>query len=230
MLDVLKLVRESHAQALKSGWWNDCELIAPPEAKYVPGSFVGLDQNKVLLKIEEKLVLISGELVGEAFEEYRRLPFEQLKLVQYKRELPIGFQVDTPVPVGFQIELADAAIRIADLAGAAMIGEAVAAEYQAQRELCAEDQRKPTIAHQLRLIECAISEAWPVVWPFGEEDGQDGRESDYEILSASLGKALAEIEHLAVLAGASAQDFEQAIDIKAKFNQTRSFRHGWKRA
>ena len=237
MLDVLKLVEESHRIARSKGWWRGEEPMHSVSTcpNWYDGCNCDLDHNKVLLKVEEKLVLISGELVGEAFEEYRRLESGRLSHILYECH-SIGGETavagrhdategDKPCegdkPAGFLIELADAMVRIADLSGAVGIGEAAAAEYQARHEVHAEIQSlPPSVAHQFRVIERLLSTAWPV------SPAEDDAPVVYDELANSLGTALAEIEYLATLVGASIEDFARAIEIKQVYNKSRPYRHG----
>lgn len=237
MLDVVKLVEQSHGNSARKGWWQDEQ-----DGTTRPGGLPGLDPRQVETQVETKLVLTSGELVGEAFEEVRRLEPEQLKLIyvecsggpmQHATHREVYPSKCKGKPVGFLIELADAAIRICDLAGAMRVGEAVAAQYGAVHEAYAESYiptHKSTIAHQLRVIERELSHAWPVYEGEGKRGGEHNLDVLHEDFAIGLGTALAEVELLAVIAGASLQDFEQAIAIKAVYNATRPHRHGGLRA
>ena len=82
-----------HQLALKQGWWRDCCLVG-----------FTLDVDKVRERIPEKLCLIHSE-ISEALECYRNHEGDDFREVGGK-------------PAGFASELADAVIRIYDLAGA----------------------------------------------------------------------------------------------------------------
>jgi len=88
-LTINKLVIDSNRLSREKGWWKK-------------------DRN-----IASKLMLIVSE-IAEALEEFRRLSADgNLSTVYYSQ----ASDSSLPKPEGFGVELADAMIRIADLAG-----------------------------------------------------------------------------------------------------------------
>lgn len=92
-LTLNQIIRDARDTSREHGWWAAC---AAEEG--------GLDVDRVLATIPEKLCLIHSE-VSAALEDYRDRNF--------------GLRVtEGGKPVGFDSELADVIIRIGDLAGA----------------------------------------------------------------------------------------------------------------
>lgn len=90
-IDVGVLVRDAHRNAVEHGFWDADKSV---------------DQDA---HIPEKLMLIVSEVV-EALEEYRQDGAAACRA-------PVRYRESDCKPEGFGIELADAVIRIADLAG-----------------------------------------------------------------------------------------------------------------
>lgn len=97
-ITIEELVTESYDRASRKGFWDDVLHVDPQ---------VGISTGEVNAKINEKLLLTISELT-EAMEELRK--GMSPRAVYYAHERP-------EKPEGFSIELADAMIRIADLAG-----------------------------------------------------------------------------------------------------------------
>lgn len=95
-MEIKAMVKESHARAVEHGWWSTPE-----------------DQN-----ISTKIALIHSE-VSEAFEEYRHGRMETYFDGSFPTDREAWYEwAKTHKPEGFDVELADAMIRIFDLAGA----------------------------------------------------------------------------------------------------------------
>lgn len=90
------LQQKIHATARSHGWWPQLDTKDPDQRRQL-----------VLLTIGEKLALIHSE-ISEALEEYRD---PNASLVSVRAG-------ENGKPEGFLVELADAVIRIYDLAGA----------------------------------------------------------------------------------------------------------------
>lgn len=108
--DQARIIEQSHRIARTKGWWP-------------------LDRGKAVVEdIHEKAVLIISEL-AEAFEDYRnpKRDIKEIYAVGSAGELLWEEKHTTmepmPKPDGFPVEMADAYIRIADLAGALEITE-----------------------------------------------------------------------------------------------------------
>ena len=111
-----EMVEQVHQTAREKGWWNACAKRFLHATK-VPYELVEEDVKKL---VPEKLCLIHSE-ISEALEDYRNdemaIVYENAKGVRVKA--PLGEAHDLGYkPCGFPSELADAVIRIADLAGA----------------------------------------------------------------------------------------------------------------
>lgn len=105
-LSIRRMVKLVHACARAKGWWQEQEVEKTDwNDPNKPTMTKGINYVSVMKVIPEKLMLIVSEL-AEALEDYRESKME------------MWFEVGSKKPCGFPSELADAVIRIADLAGA----------------------------------------------------------------------------------------------------------------
>lgn len=103
-MDLNELVRRSYENAEKHGFWEHQARLQANVGVTIPQGY-DLMLEVTRLVVNEKLVLIHSEL-SEALEEVRSgVPLQATRFNEKGK------------PEGFAIELADAIIRIADLAG-----------------------------------------------------------------------------------------------------------------
>lgn len=197
--------------------YTDAELVALARRVHATARDKGWWPNTVdgavVLKdgeLEEKLVLVASEL-SEAFEEYRH-PDRDVKLVYAVGSagwLPWNERHSTmeamPKPEGFVVEMADAYIRALDLV-VAIVGK---------------NLNEDVLSQNFRLGPNKTNVGKSFYWLFGLVSRATGH------LSLYLPSLLLGIETICHDLGA---DLRGAIELKAKYNDTRSFRHGGKRA
>lgn len=198
-----------------------------------------LDPAKVAALVPVKLLLTHSE-IAEATEEYRLTDEKRggklgavlydcagMPASEYHCQRDEAKAGDCPAfpwakgtksasihkPVGFVVELADAAIRIADLVGALLIEPAVVAEYTGISETG--EGIGDVVSALLALHELVVLAAdyW---W-----------QEEYDAFARNLGGLIFGAKNLAGFVGG---DLAAACEIKAAYNRTRSFRHGGKRA
>lgn len=185
-----RVIEQSHRTARNKGWWK-------------------IEKGKAVVEdIHEKAVLIVSEL-AEAFEDYRN-PKRDIKTIYAlvgTGEVPWEPKhVETspmPKPDGFPIEMADAYIRICDLAGALEVEEL-------PELLIHTDGNTRSMGKIIYdIMECV----------FKVEDF-DTHEDWFASLLAGIEGACREL----------GVDLHQAMALKAAYNETRPERHGGKRA
>lgn len=188
------LIFDTHKTAKDHGWWTKDE------------------RGKLAIDLEEKLVLVLSEL-AEAFEEYRKPDVEvsQIYFESEGKKLPwtaLSKVLPLPKPEGFPVELADAYIRLLDLAGAADYGTTEARVLNdVQISIGGGPER--SVGWHIHKI------AWRVI---GIHDLEE---------VTSFAMALAAIEGAALELRV---DLRSAIEWKMKYNEGRPYRHGNKRA
>lgn len=185
------LIEACHRTARNKGWWP----LAGSSVNFEPGD------------VEEKIVLTVSEL-SEAFEEYRKPDVDILAIYavgsagmepwadKHMKMEPM------PKPEGFPIEMADAYIRLCDLAGALGVTEV-------EDIMVHTDGQKHKIGqHIYRLMKTALD----------DEDGVN--EAYFGSLFAAIEGTCRELD----------VNLDRAIALKMRYNETRPQRHGGKRA
>lgn len=189
--EISTLIEVCHRTARNKGWWP----LAGSSVNFEPGD------------VEEKIVLIVSEL-SEAFEEYRKpnVDIHTIYAVGSAGELPWDDKHSKmepmPKPEGFPVEMADAFIRLCDLAGALGVTEV-------DEVMVHTDGRKQKIGqHIYRLMKTALD----------DEDGVDA--AYFGSLFAAIEGTCRELDI----------NLDRAIALKMRYNETRPQRHGGKRA
>ena len=186
----LLVIEQSHRTARNKGWWK-------------------MEGGKAVVEdMHEKAVLIVSEL-AEAFEDYRN-PKRDIKVIYAlgsageepweKKHMSMD---PMPKPDGFPIEMADAYIRIADLAGAL--------EVETLEEILVHtDGRERSMGKIIYdIMECVF-----------KIENFDTHEDWFGSLFAGIEGACREL----------GVDLRLAINLKAAYNETRPHRHGGKKA
>jgi len=201
--ELLALRDRIHAMALDHGWWPD--INEHGHCNFPPGL------------LEEKLVLVSTEL-SEAYEVYRDgIKLDAVWLSRGDASTPEDEHSPRPgevppgdrrlaKPEGFPVELADAYIRILDLMGALRLTP--------QPVVIALSGREMTVGIGIFKFLRVIVDAGLI--------GAGSKE-----LGTCLSQALAAIESFAHWFRIN---LKSAISQKMKYNATRPFRHGGKKA
>lgn len=188
--DISRLIEKSHRIARNKGWW-----------KLEGGQAVVEDMY-------EKAVLIISEL-AEAFEDYRN-PNRDIHVIyavgsagEEPWEKKHSEMQPMPKPDGFPIEMADAYIRLADLAGALEATEIEEIVIQSDGEK--------------RSMGKIIYDIMETVF---QVESFDAHEDWFGALFAGIEGACRELD----------VDLPLAMNLKTAYNETRPTRHGGKRA
>ena len=177
---ILKLRDDVHQAAVDKGWW--------PSPGY---------QNMTRDELDEKLFLVASEL-AEAFEIYRS-----------RGDLKEMWLGDGGKPEGFGVEMADAYIRILDLAGAL---EVSAFSFASPPH---EGRSLPGLMMETTK---ALSRASYVATAHGVQGG---------LFANAISDSLRLVEEICKR---SEVDLLSLIEVKAAYNKTRPYRHGNKKA
>lgn len=180
--EVLRLRDEVHQTAVEKGWWPSAGL-----------------QEMSCDDLDEKIFLVVTEL-SEAFEIYRS-----------REDLLKVWEGEGGKPEGFSIEMADAYIRILDLAGALQVRP----EFHAFKDDIASERSFSGLMME-------ITKALSKVSRVAQERGF----RSYSFLAA-ISASLHLVELVCLQVGI---DLAEAIKTKAAYNKTRPYRHGNKKA
>ena len=174
-MNLSELIKDSHELAVEKGWWS------------LPNDTV-----------ESKLLMIHCE-ISEAAECYRNGEMTIYYDAPPLENTPVEYGMLRAKPLGFPIEVADIAIRCADLLGHFLEAPA----YQS--------------AHDFRLYDEALPRGTSVVNLLLEM---------HECLDYSEGSIIDTIELCRSVALKVGFDLDEAIRIKQQYNRTRPHRHG----
>jgi hypothetical protein len=197
MKNIAERAKAAHAQAVKSGFW----------------------EGELNTNLDLKIALIHSEL-SEALEEFRRTDQDLAGLNKIVCGIAEGDSSKPYKPVGFLVELADAVIRIFDLAARLEGAELLESRFQHQRY---SDIATVNFPRKLAYAHRAVSTA--CMWLQDMNWGGSFYRSDGAIWE--LARALVHIEDMVTLVGGDKRgDLDEAIDVKMAYNATRLFRHG----
>jgi hypothetical protein len=188
--DIARLIEKSHRTARNKGWWT----IKNGKA--------------VVMDLDEKIVLVISEL-AEAFEDYRnpKRDIKEIYAVGAAGEVPWEDRHTTmepmPKPDGFPVEMADAYIRLCDLAGALEV-------HEVGEVLVHTDGRKQSIGAIVRDLMSSV-----LLFEKFHADAEW-----FAMVFAGIEGACRELD----------VDLHRAMDLKMIYNDTRPVRHGGKRA
>lgn len=177
---ILKLRDDVHQTAVEKGWW--------PSSGY---------QNMTRDELDEKLFLVTTEL-AEAFEIYRS-----------RRALTETWAGEGGKPEGFGVEMADAYIRILDLAGALEVSSL---------SFTRPPHEGRSLSGLMMETTKALSRASNVATAHGIQGG---------LFANAISDSLFLVEEVCRQSGV---DLLSLIETKAAYNKTRPYRHGNKKA